>query len=210
MSDAADVHFLLDGMASRYIILADGRRVLLGFLLPGDFCDLHPQLAPVFAHPIISISACSVAHYPRRALAAWRGEFPALATALERWCLVDGAITRRWLTNMAIPAEYRLAHLLCELRTRLAQVGQADEASFPLFLTQQEMGEAIAISTVHINRSLQHLKELGLVRVMNHRVFIPDLARLESFVGFDSAYLEPGGGAFSRNSSAAADSPIQG
>lgn len=186
------VFFLLEGIAVRYGLLPTGSRTILGFLVPGDFCSAHPQLAPAQDHPIASATPCTVACVPRSRLAAWKREFPRLATALERWCLVDHAIARRWLMNMAIPAERRLAHMICELHHRMEQAGQADQASLQLPFTQQELGEAAAVSTVHVNRSLQHLKELGLIRAMGRTVLFPDLAQLESFAGFDPTYLNPG------------------
>jgi CRP-like cAMP-binding protein len=36
-----NVHLVVDGLAYRYKILPDGKRQILGLLIPGDFCDLH-------------------------------------------------------------------------------------------------------------------------------------------------------------------------
>ena len=37
----ADVHLVLDGVLARYKLLPEGRRQIIGLLLPGDFCDLQ-------------------------------------------------------------------------------------------------------------------------------------------------------------------------
>jgi hypothetical protein len=100
---------------------------------------------------------------------------------------------RQWLANMGCASDKRLAHLLCELRARLARIGQADERSFLLPLTQHDLSETLGISTVHVNRVLQHLKDMGLVRIMDRRVMIGDLAMLESFAEFDPSYLDVDG-----------------
>jgi len=114
---------------------------------------------------------------------------PDLSRAIGALFLSEVRTQRQWLANMCQPADKRLAHLLCELRTRLAQVGLADARSFSLPLTQQELGEALGISTVHANRTIQHLKDLNLMRIMDRRVIIPDLAQLEQFAEFDDSYL---------------------
>jgi CRP-like cAMP-binding protein len=112
-----------------------------------------------------------------------------LTKALSVLFLAEIRIQRQWLANMCQPADKRMAHLLCELRTRLEQVGLADDHTFLLPLTQQELGEALGISTVHANRTLQHLKDQGLVRIVDRRVAIADLAQLQAFAEFDEGYL---------------------
>src|SRR5262249_11372754 len=100
------------------------------------------------------------------------------------------SIQRAWLANISqFAADRRMAHLLCELRQRLAMVSLADGQSFRLPLTQQELADALGLSTVHVNRVMQHLKEQGLIRAMDRTVFIPDLDHLEEFAEFDPAYL---------------------
>jgi hypothetical protein len=42
---------------------------------------------------------------------------------------------------------------------------------------------------VHANRTIQHLKDLNLLRIMDRRVTIPDLAQLQHYAEFDEAYL---------------------
>jgi hypothetical protein len=52
----------------------------------------------------------------------------------------DEAIARAWMANISQqPADKRTAHLLCELRHRLALVALADQYRFPLPLTQQDL-----------------------------------------------------------------------
>ena len=37
----SDVRLILEGFACRSKLLADGRRQIMAYLVPGDFCDLH-------------------------------------------------------------------------------------------------------------------------------------------------------------------------
>ena len=65
----------------------------------------------------------------------------------------------------------------------------ANERSIPWPITQSEMGDALGLSLVHVNRTLQDLRRRGLIEVENRRVAIPDLRRLELLADFDPDYL---------------------
>lgn len=59
----------------------------------------------------------------------------------------------------------RTAHLLLELRDRLAAVGLSERDRFPLPLTQEALADTLGLSTVHMNRSLQELRRERLLRL---------------------------------------------
>lgn len=182
-------YFVMEGVLCRYKLLSGDRRAVLAYLVPGDFCGPSPDFFGPMDHAIASLTEASIAQVPRQLLQECLSSDPDLARALSGALIAEGAIQRQWLANMSCPADKRLAHLLCELRARLAPVGLADEGGFLLPLTQHELAEALGISTVHVNRTLQHLKDLGVMRIMDHRIMIPDLGMLESFAEFDPAYL---------------------
>lgn len=88
------------------------------------------------------------------------------------------------------PGAQRAAHLLCEIRQRLADVGLSNDRSFDLPLTQQHLADALGLSVVHVNRVLQVLKKLGLLQIRTSHVQIADLEKLETFAEFDKGYLQ--------------------
>jgi CRP-like cAMP-binding protein len=182
------VHFVLEGILCRYKLCGE-RRAVLAYLLPGDFCGPHPDVDGTMDHGICSLTVATVTEVPHHVLQECLDSTPELGRALSMLFLTEVRIQRQWLANMCVPADKRMAHLLCELRSRLAQVGLADEHGFALPLTQQELGDALGISTVHANRILQHLKDLGLARIVDRRVAIADLAQLQAFAEFDDSYL---------------------
>jgi len=184
-----DCHFVLEGMLCRYKLLSGGKRAVVAYLLPGDFCGPHPEIGGPSDHGIGCLTPATVAIAPHHLLQESLTADPLLARHLSAALHIESAIQRQWLANMGCPSDRRLAHLLCELRARLARVGQADEDGYHLPLTQHELSEAVGISTVHVNRVLQHLKDMGLARIIDHRVIIGDLALLETFAEFDPAYL---------------------
>jgi CRP-like cAMP-binding protein len=183
-----EVHFVLEGFLCRYKLVGE-RRAVLTYLLPGDFCGPHPDFEGVTDHGISSLTAATVVGIPKHLFEDCQDGNPDLSRAVSALLWSEVRTQRQWLANMCQPADKRMAHLFCELRSRLAQVGLADTRSFALPLTQQELGDALGISTVHANRTIQHLKDLGLVRIMDRRVMIADLAQFEQYAEFDGSYL---------------------
>ena len=183
---------LLAGIACRYKMMHEGRRAIIGFLVPGDLISpwfLEEQRVDFSACALGPCEVVEISLPPSRSPTSAHAQ---LARALTRCDLVDSAIQRMWLANCGQPADKRLAHLLCELHGRLALVGMADENSFPLLMTQQDLADALGLSSVHVNRVVQYLREEGLIRIANRNVYMPDPERLEKFAGFDPAYLHLG------------------
>ena len=86
-------------------------------------------------------------------------------------------------------AAERIAHLLCELLLRLRAVGLANGDSYALPITQVELGDTVALSTVHVNRSIQALREAGLITLKGGQLVILDTRRLQEFSAFNPNYL---------------------
>jgi CRP-like cAMP-binding protein len=62
-----------------------------------------------------------------------------------------------------LTAYERVAHLVLDIRDRLALVGLAAPDSFPPPLTQETLADVLGLSSVHVNRMLQQLRRDGLV-----------------------------------------------
>jgi len=55
-------------------------------------------------------------------------------------------------------------------------------------LTQYLMAEAIGMTSVHLNRSIQALRAAGLIDLSGKQLTIPDLARLQAAAQFSASY----------------------
>ena len=189
-----DVHLVLDGFACRYKILADGSRSIFAHLVPGDFCDLNIFILREMDHTIATLSACKMVKIPRERILEM-ADRPAIAPALWWTTLVDEATLREWLVNLGNRrAEVRMAHLQCELHLRLKSVGLADGGEFSLPLTQAELADTMGMTPVHMNRSLQALRDQNLMTRKNKHIVIPDIDRLREMAQFNPNYLHLGGG----------------
>jgi CRP-like cAMP-binding protein len=189
-----DVHLLLEGWAGRYKVLPNGERPIMAYLIPGDLCDVHVAVLNHMDHSIGALSPCKVAFISRETISQMLSESQRLSRALWWATLVDEAILREWLVTVGHrPADKRLAHLICEMLLRSKAVGLADDNSFELPLTQEELGDTMGLSTVHINRMMQELRGDGLIATKGKRVTINDLNRLMAFSEFNPNYLHQEG-----------------
>lgn len=188
--DPAWVHVVLEGYACRYKVLPDGKRSIMAYLLPGDFCDLHVTILGEMDHSIATLTPCSLVQMPPETIEELTTRHPRIARAMWWASLVDESILREWLASMGHrPADKQLAHLFCELRVRLNTVGRTNGDSFQLFVTQDELGDTLGITPVHVNRVLQQLREAGLIELQGRMLTIPDVRRLEQFAEFKANYL---------------------
>jgi CRP-like cAMP-binding protein len=72
---------------------------------------------------------------------------------------------------------------------RLDRVGLVEGGTYELPLTQKDLGDTLALTAIHVNRSLRELREADLVTMRGGKVFVHDIARLKRFAGFDATYL---------------------
>lgn len=184
------VHLVLDGLACRYKVLEDGRRQIVGFMVPGDTCDTHVSLLRCMDHSIATLCSGRIATLRGNELARITAERPALAQLLWISALVDQAILREWLVNVGRRDAFeRVSHLLWELFLRYATVGRINGDTFSLPLTQQELADALGLSAVHVNRTIQRLKNEGLIEIAGGRLTILRPAELQAISGFNPDYL---------------------
>lgn len=185
-----DVHLVVEGFACRYKVLPDGSRQIVAVLVPGDFCDLHVAILGEMDHAIGAISACTLVEIPRETVLDLTEHHPRIARALWWATLVDEGTLREWIANIGQrEAAERLTHLFCELLVRLQVVGLADANSYPMPLRQSDLADVLGMTSVHVNRTLQTLREAGLIVLERRRLTIPDVERLKAYCSFDPAYL---------------------
>ncbi len=184
-----DVRLILDGFACRYKLLNNGKRQIVAYLLPGDFCDLHIAILKAMDHNIGTLSPCTVVDIPRGRILEMI-ERAAIMRAFWWVNLVDEAILREWLLNVGQrTAAKRTAHLLCELIVRLEAVDLAHGETFKLPLTQAEIGDTLGFTFVHVNRCLQQLRDMGFVTRTGFNIVASRLPGMIKFCGFDPNYL---------------------
>ena len=188
--DPRVVFLLLEGWAIRYKVLPNGKRQIVAILLPGDLCDIHIFILDHMDHGIAMLTAGKVVRIPKNEMLAVIDENSAIARALWWTTLADEAVLREWLVNVGGRDGYaRVAHLICELHVRMGNVGLVTDGAMSLPLTQTDMGEALGLTPVHVNRMLRKLRLDGLISFKSFRLDIIDLDGLIEAAGFRPGYL---------------------
>jgi CRP-like cAMP-binding protein len=184
------VNLIVEGFACRFKILPDGRRQILGYLVPGDMCDLHVLILKRMDHAIATLTTSIIAVLPRESVLQLTEQFPRLMRALWWATLVDESVTREWVVNVGQrTAIERMAHLFCELFMRLRAVRLVRGNQCDLPVTQVDLADTLALSSVHVNRTLKELRRLGLVTVSGRTLIIHDLDALKTLAMFTPNYL---------------------
>lgn len=188
------VYLVLEGLACRYKMRANGARQIMAFLVPGDFCDLDVAFLDSMDHTIGTLSPCKVVRIDLETINRLVRDHPRIARALRLATLVDEATLREWLVNVGCrsPRE-RIAHLFCELHLRLRVLGRVIDDGFELPVTQADLADTTGLTTVHVARALRDLQQKALVGLSEKHVRILDLASLAKVAEFKPNYLHLGG-----------------
>ncbi|KKB09272.1 Crp/Fnr family transcriptional regulator [Devosia chinhatensis] len=185
-----DICFLTGGLSFRQRCTPSGGRQLLSILLPGDMCS-HAFLTGrrPLANAVAATSCTVVRLSIEDVLPVWE-QHPNLLAALLLNFAVDCEAAEELVVSIGRrTALERMAYFLCELEFRFDRIGLSSNSSFSLPLTQADMGDYLALSAVHVNRTMQTLRHSGLVenKGANYCLLQPD--KLRKLSGFSSAYL---------------------
>lgn len=181
---------MLTGFAIRHKIVADGARQIVAIQMAGDVVDLQNSILGVADHSVQMLTSGDVAIIPREALQQLAFDRPRVALAMWRDTLVDGSISREWIANVGRrDSVTRLAHVLCEFALRLEVAGLGEQSSYELPMTQEELGDVLGLTSVHVNRTLKELEARGLIKRTTRDVVINDWDELAVVGDFDATYL---------------------
>lgn len=180
------LYTVLEGLGVRYKTMEDGSRQVINFALPGDLIGLQAAIMGEMAHSMEATSAMRLCVFDRADL--WR--------LFQRW--PERAYDLTWLSaveehflgeTMAVlgrrSARERVAWALLRIFQRLKAVGMEENGVVPMPWRQQDLADALGLSLVHTNKTLQRLRREGLARWMDGRLMIPHLPALASLAQAD-------------------------
>jgi len=157
--------FVVSGWACRQRVLPDGRRQIFNFILPGDVIGAVRRQDPELAG-VVSLTALETADAEPAVHAARLGKAPGLARAFDAHERLEQGLLLDHMVRLGRQTAYeRVAHCLLELQGRLEIAGLGDAQRFPLPLTQEVLADALGLSIVHVNRTLQQLRREGLIEL---------------------------------------------
>jgi CRP-like cAMP-binding protein len=181
---------LLKGLMCRFKDLPSGARQVTELHVAGDFADLHGFTLKRLDHHVGALTACEVAIAPHERIKELTERFPRLTRIYWFTTNLDASIHREWEVSLGRRSSLeKMAHLFCELDVRFGLVGLTNGDSFDFPLTQEELAECLGITSVHVNRTLQQLRERQLIEFRSGRVAIQNREQLRQVACFEPDYL---------------------
>ncbi len=187
---AGDCYLILRGYVCRHKLASNGGRQIVSFHMAGDIVDLQHLLFATADHSIQTITDVTYARFPAKALRQIAQQRPQVAEALWRDTLIDASIFREWVLNVGRrDAKARIAHMLCEFAVRREAAGLGSPERFDLPMSQEQIGDATGLTSVHVNRMLRALAEDGVIARDNRTIHIVDWDQMRRIADFDPMYL---------------------
>ena len=185
--------FVASGLVGSFGQTRCGLRQIIALHLAGDMANLNSVVVPEASEALQALSEVTIVQVPHADLRDIADCYPALAAAFWRESAVRNAIAAQWTVNLGRRnAASRMAHLYCEIGCRENGGDGYDGLSFGFPATQANLADMLGLTPVHVNRTLQQLREQRLIQHSRRIVTIMDWHGLANLGEFDSAYLQLG------------------
>lgn len=180
---------VVTGVATLSHTMEDGRRQMVGLLLPSDFLGRPGRrMAPYDVTAVSRLTLCCFRGAPFEELLL---ATPAINRRLLEMTLDELDAAREWMLILGRKtAREKIASLLAIVGRRdasLHMVRAGSVASFDLPLTREAMADYLGLTLETVSRQISALKRDGVIRVEGNRhVTVPDFQRLLEETGDDT------------------------
>jgi len=177
------------GVARLSQTMEDGRRQMVGLLLPSDFIG-----RPGRSHSAFDVEATTdvtLCRFERKPFEKMLGDIPHLRERMLEMALDELDAAREWMLLLGRKtAREKIASLLTIIARRQNAV-QATElginVSFDLSLTREAMSEYLGLTLETVSRQINALKKENVIKLEKKRhIVVKDFARLLMETGDDS------------------------
>jgi CRP-like cAMP-binding protein len=184
------IYLVDEGWMLRARYLPGGGRQIVNFALPGDFLAYNMLMFERSEFDLVAKTRASLWKLEPKSLREMMARHPGLAEALV-WSNAheESLLAERIVSLGRRDATQRLAHVLCEIvaRLELIEKHKGDVLSLPLI--QEDFGDILGISVIHVLRVFKRLQAMGVVEYRSKRVTLLDLEKLRRIAGFEGEYL---------------------
>ncbi|MDQ7080709.1 MAG: Crp/Fnr family transcriptional regulator [Paracoccaceae bacterium] len=180
---------VVDGVAALSQTMEDGRRQMVGLLLPSDFVGRPGrETAPFDVIAATDVTLCMFRKAPFEELI---NSTPSIATRLLEMTLDELDAAREWMLLLGRKtAREKIASFLAILARRetALSAGQTmGKVEFTLPLSREAMADYLGLTLETVSRQVSALKRAGLIELQGkRRIIIPDFASLLNETGDDT------------------------
>ena len=187
--DLEMVGSVVDGVAMLSSTLPDGRRQMVGLLLPSDFLG-RPGRSQM-SYDVVAATEITFCMFKKAEFERMVARSPRIERRLLEMTLDELDAAREWMLLLGRKtAREKIASLFVIMARRDAALHQQmprDGLRFPLYITREAMADYLGLTIETVSRQISALRKSGLVQLGDNRiVHVPDFAELITQSGDDA------------------------
>jgi CRP/FNR family transcriptional regulator, anaerobic regulatory protein len=179
---------LYSGWAFCFKQMPDGRRQILSFLIPGDAVILESLFFPGLPAPfsVKSLTPVSMRVFDLQdmiLLTRMPGSQSERLSAAMREQVAS--VSQRLVDLGRKSAMGRIAHFILQLEQRLKSRQLSAEGKFEFPARQEHIADALGLTTVYVNRTLDRLRRSGIIQFNRNHMTVRDIKALQEIAEFE-------------------------
>ncbi|MGR3513527.1 MAG: Crp/Fnr family transcriptional regulator [Paracoccaceae bacterium] len=177
-SNSPQLYTVLKGMGLRYMVLPDGKRQVINFVLPGDFLGLQAGVMGEMKHSIDATTDMVLCVFDRSELWNLFKHQPERAYDLTWLASIQEHFLGEALATVGqMSAIQRMCWGMLRFQQRCEDVGLGRDDQCIMPFTQQDLADALGLSLVHTNKTLMKLRNQQIISWSDGELHILDRAR---------------------------------
>lgn len=155
--DSIWVYNVTSGIARLVRTLADGRRQVFGFAMPGDFLGL--SLNPNWSFSVESVTPVTCCRFSRQSFSAFMDQKPHLLKKMHEFASHELSLARDHMMLLGrLSAEEKIAAFVWRMRQRWARVEGHAKLNVPLPMSRQDIADYLGLTIETVSRTINHLQ----------------------------------------------------
>lgn len=175
-----DVFVICEGWGYRFSDLSNGRRQILGFLLPGDLFTVTSVFEQRFSFCVEALTEVQIAGFRRTEVKRQLASSPGLRAKWADSVAREARVADELLVVLGqCTAEQRVAYLILHLTRRMQAQGLANDHRYRFPLKQAHIADTLGITSECVCRVLGRFRKHGILALSGGYLEILDSAELK-------------------------------
>jgi CRP/FNR family transcriptional regulator len=177
---------VVTGVARLSQTMEDGRKQMVGLLLPSDFVGRPGRNYAAF--DVEATTEVTLCRFEQKPFERMLQDIPHLRERLLEMALDELDAAREWMLLLGRKtAREKIASLLAIVGRRQGKIDSKNNMAFELSLTREAMAEYLGLTLETVSRQINALKNDGVIILEKKRhVIVKDFARLLAETGDDA------------------------
>ncbi len=180
---------VIEGVAMLSSTLADGRRQMVGLLLPSDFLGRPGRTT--HAYDVVAATEVTFCMFRKAEFERLVTRTPRIERRMLHMTLDELDSAREWMLLLGRKtAREKIASLFVIMARRDAALNQArprDGLRFPLYITREAMADYLGLTIETVSRQISALRKAGLIEFgANRMIHVAEFVRLIDASGDDA------------------------